>query len=106
VKKWLRDEISWDQLNDWFRFIDLEPIGEEREDLRIGALATVIRNSNVIKSEHLTTPYRYIVGTNDQKQTLLYLKPKEIESGSKSIDEDSITSSLHSLKSALRTMKG
>jgi hypothetical protein len=39
-------EISSEQLSEWMAYSKLEPWGEDRDDLRMGIVASVIANSN------------------------------------------------------------
>lgn len=76
VESWL-ETISWDQLKDWLEYVEDEPIGEERDDLRIGALMTVMYNMNIDTRE--TGPlksHRYISGWGEDRVHALVLRPQ------------------------------
>lgn len=73
---WL-SRISWDQLWRWIRYTDLEPVGDERADLRIGALASVIYNMNLdTRKTGVIQPYRYISGWSNDKVHMLAFRPE------------------------------
>lgn len=56
-----------------------EPHGEERDDLRIGALASVLWNCNIDTKENgVIEPRDYISGWNSERVGLFMLKPKEL----------------------------
>lgn len=77
---WL-SKISWDQLERWVDFFDKEPHGEERDDLRIGALASVIWNCNIDTKAigGPLQPLSYLSGWNGDRVSFLALKPKKLE---------------------------
>lgn len=78
IPKWL-SEISWDQLEEWLEF---DPIGEERADLRIGALATVLLNTSDIDHDKiggLIKPRGYIAGWSKDLEYTLTPMPKELK---------------------------
>lgn len=58
-----------------------EPHGEERDDLRIGALASVIWNCNIDTKAigGPLQPLSYLSGWNSDRVSFLALKPKELE---------------------------
>lgn len=60
--------------------MDLEPIGEERADLRMGALASVILNMNLDTKSlgGALQPLSYISGWGRDRVYVLALKPEEI----------------------------
>jgi hypothetical protein len=71
------DRISWSQLSKWIEFRRLHPIGEERDDLRIGALGSIIWNCNIdtrngkdIKAD------KYIVGWGRDRNHVLRFHPE------------------------------
>lgn len=87
VDEWLRS-ITWDQLETWLEFMRREPHGEERDDLRIGALATVVLNTADIDHKAIggmIKPKGYIAGwSRDLKYTMTSIPPEleaEIEKG-------------------------
>jgi hypothetical protein len=51
------DSLTWSQLMEWFSYSQVEPFGDERADLRMGILASVIANVNR-SSKHKPTPYK------------------------------------------------
>jgi hypothetical protein len=54
----------------------LEPIGDERDDLRIGALASVIYNMNLdTRKTGVIKSYRYVTGWGNDKVHMLALEP-------------------------------
>lgn len=59
--------------------MDLEPIGEERADLRMGALASVLLNINIDtkKIGGLIQPRRYITGWGDDRVYVMVLKQED-----------------------------
>lgn len=73
MKGWLgyrprTEVISWDQLSDWLDFTNDEPIGEERDDLRIGALGTIFWNANLdTKKSGVIKADRYGLGWGTDK---------------------------------------
>ena len=87
MEKWLQ-EISWDQLKDWLDYRDLEPFGEVREDLRIGALASVILNTTIDteKIGGMLHPYSYVSGWSEERVYSLGMVPREVE---KVVEDDS-----------------
>lgn len=80
IDAWL-SRISWDTLSELLQFVDEEPIGEERADLRMGALASVLWNVNVSTKEigGLIEPFGYVSGFGKDRVCVLTLKPKEDE---------------------------
>lgn len=59
----------------------MEPIGEERDDLRIGALASVIYNMN-LDTRKLGGPikaHRYITGWADDRVHMMMLVPDQTQ---------------------------
>jgi hypothetical protein len=63
------EEMSWEQLREWHQFAQLEPFGEERDDLRAGIVASTIVNSN---------PYRK-KGAKAAKASDFVLKFREVK---------------------------
>lgn len=84
IDAWLK-RISWDTLSEWLTYMDEEPIGEERADLRMEALASVIWNVNVSSKEigGVIEPQRYVSGFNRDRVCVLMLKPKEEDTADK-----------------------
>lgn len=84
---WLKT-ITWDQLRTWIDFVDEEPIGEERADLRTGALATVIYNMNLDTKSigGVITPHRYVSAWGKDHEHVLALKPRETRKPDAPID--------------------
>lgn len=66
VDRWL-SEITWDQLSEWLIYTGQEPVGEERDDLRIGALASVMWNCNIDTREGTVVPQSYVAGFNKER---------------------------------------
>lgn len=66
MDKWLK-EISWQQLCEWIEYKD--DYGEERNDLRMGAIASLLVNLNVDtrKIGGNTRPNRYISTWDDKR---------------------------------------
>lgn len=65
-------------MQDWIAFRRLHPIGEERDDLRIGALGSIIWNCNIdtrngkdIKAD------RYIVGWGRDRKHVMQFRPHD-----------------------------
>lgn len=58
-----------------------EPIGEERDDLRIGALASVFLNMNIDTKETggILKPQSYISGWGEDRVYVLGVKSPEME---------------------------
>lgn len=50
------ETMSWRQLQGWMEFYALDPFGEERADLRMGILASLIANSHR-DAKQTPTPY-------------------------------------------------
>jgi len=61
----LLNRISSKELSEWIAFYSIEPFGEDREDLRMGILASTIANSNRGKNTKPFTPQDFIpkIGT-------------------------------------------
>lgn len=88
VESWL-ETISWDQLKDWLEFVEDEPIGEEREDLRTGALMTAMYNMNIdTKDKGPLKSHRYISGWGEDRVHALVLRPEAGEKGSGNVTGD------------------
>lgn len=78
VDAWLA-RIPWKVLKEWLDFVDLEPIGDERDDLRIGALASVIWNTNLDtkKMGGLLKPVRYAAGWTEDRTFVFGVLPNK-----------------------------
>lgn len=80
IDAWL-ERISWDTLKEWLDFMDEEPIGEERADLRAGALASVLWNVNLDtkKLGGSVKPLGYVSGVGDGRMCVIALKPDDYQ---------------------------
>lgn len=68
-------------MSEWIDFTHDEPIGEERDDLRIGALSSTILNMNIDtrKIGGSIKPQDYSVGWNESRNQIFGLVPVSMQ---------------------------
>lgn len=73
--------ISWDQFLRWQEYYNIEPWGEDRNDLRAGALVAALFNCNIdSRKTRPFHPYNYVMGRqNERSGFVLAYKPDESE---------------------------
>lgn len=102
-------------MSEWLDFTSEEPIGEERADLRTGALATVIWNTSLDtkKMGGQINPTRYVVGWGRDRNHIMTLKPKEkIQTDTENLPDQTLNNKSKwsdfkaNMKAYARTKKG
>ena len=59
--------MSWAQLVEWQEYYLLEPFGEERDDLRMGMLASLYVNAHKSKGTKLASPADFLMQFDKDK---------------------------------------
>lgn len=65
----LLENISSKELTEWMVYYELEPFGEEREDLRMGIICSTIANANRGKNSRAFKPQDFIPKFDKKRQT-------------------------------------
>lgn len=64
----LESTLSSNDLSEWMAYFRVEPFGEDRKDLRMGILASVIANSNRGKSQRPFKPSDFMPYAQDDDE--------------------------------------
>lgn len=67
--EYLLENISSRELTEWMSYYQIEPFGEEREDLRMGIISSTIANVNKGKNGKTYKPKDFIPNFNKPTQT-------------------------------------
>lgn len=78
------DAMSWEQLQEWSHYDQLEPFGEQRADLRTGIIASTIANANRTKKTKPFKPSDFMPKFDEVKAPT---KPRTAEQFRREFDE-------------------
>lgn len=75
----LLSSISSKELSEWAVYYELEPFGEERDDLRMGVISSTIANVNRSKNSKVYKPQDFIPKFGEQHRQTWQQQLKAVE---------------------------